>query len=471
MKPVIIILIAFVLLFIPVSAHAIDYVDSSGYTPSWATGQEYHYVLNQCNNLIGDYSSDGNWCYEWVAYVLDQGVDNFPESTKSDSSPKSFKLEDGPLYSGNLVSFLPDKTNFGSDWQVGQPFTMENLEQMKSGGLVDFTSQRIVIPDLWDETNFLKISFIIMELENEKSASEFYSKTKESIYSQNFPNVVEYFELYDQGIFSDKLELERSSEYTVADCIGQIINYDRENEEAKLTCIKENYIIAVMASWKTALYNPSFTLGGTESAVDEYSEIMVKNIENNSQKQPQKSPSNIGTTSNQMKNTESVTEWEIGVNTYKVDLKSKKNIYNLGDDLELIFSIDHLRLQVVDSYFIYPNGEKSVDNEIVLSVDGDDFFKPFSKKFLWENFWTEDMPDGQYIMVFKGHQEHEVSVPVIYEKTPKPDEFFPVEKKPLTESNPEPGATSFQNEIPPERSENNGGGCLIATATYGKSVV
>jgi hypothetical protein len=285
MKPIVTIALAFVLL-VPSTAFAVDYRDSTGYTPSWAQGAGYHSVLLQCTELTGDYSSDGNWCFEWTAYVLDQGVENFPESTKSTSSPKSFKLEDGPLYSGNLVNFLPHKSNYGSDWQVGKPFTMENLEQMKSGGLMDFVSQRIVIPDLLDKTNFLKISYMIMELENEKSASEFYSKTKESIYSQNFPNRVEYFELYDQGIWSDKLELERSSEYAVADCIGQIINFDRENEEAKFTCIKENYIVSVMATWKTALYNPSFTLGGTESTVDEYSEIMVKNIENNSQDQP-----------------------------------------------------------------------------------------------------------------------------------------------------------------------------------------
>jgi len=85
MKPVIIIAIAFVLL-IPVSAYAIDYRDSTGYTPSWAIGQGYHSVLLKCTDMIGDYSRDGNWCFEWTAYVLDQGVENFPESTKSTSS-------------------------------------------------------------------------------------------------------------------------------------------------------------------------------------------------------------------------------------------------------------------------------------------------------------------------------------------------------------------------------------------------
>ncbi len=87
MKPVIIIAIAFVVL-IPASAFAIDYRDSTGYTPSWAQGVGYHSVLLKCAELIGDYSTDGNWCFEWTAYVLDQGVENFPESTKSIYTPK-----------------------------------------------------------------------------------------------------------------------------------------------------------------------------------------------------------------------------------------------------------------------------------------------------------------------------------------------------------------------------------------------
>jgi len=65
---------------------AVDYRDSTGYTPSWAKNSGYHSVLNRCNDLIGDTSRDGNWCYEWVAYVLDQGIENFPQSTKSTSS-------------------------------------------------------------------------------------------------------------------------------------------------------------------------------------------------------------------------------------------------------------------------------------------------------------------------------------------------------------------------------------------------
>ncbi len=65
---------------------AVDYRDSSGYTPSWAQGAGYHSVLLKCTEMVGDYTSDGNWCFEWTAYVLDQGVENFPESTKSSSS-------------------------------------------------------------------------------------------------------------------------------------------------------------------------------------------------------------------------------------------------------------------------------------------------------------------------------------------------------------------------------------------------
>ena len=51
-----------------------------------------------------------------------------------------------------------------------------------------------------------------------------------------------------------------------------------DNEEAKLICIKENYIIAVMVSQKTDLYNTSYTGGGPESSVYEYSEAIIGNI-------------------------------------------------------------------------------------------------------------------------------------------------------------------------------------------------
>ena len=88
MKPVIIIAIAFVL-FIPTAVFAVDYRDSTGYIPSWAQGAGYHSVLMQCTEMVGDYSSDGNWCFEWTAYVLDQGVENFPQSTQGTTTSTS----------------------------------------------------------------------------------------------------------------------------------------------------------------------------------------------------------------------------------------------------------------------------------------------------------------------------------------------------------------------------------------------
>lgn len=65
---------------------AIDFVDSSGYTPSWAKGAGYHSVLLKCTEIVGDYSRDGDWCFEWTAYVLDQGVENFPQSTQGSTT-------------------------------------------------------------------------------------------------------------------------------------------------------------------------------------------------------------------------------------------------------------------------------------------------------------------------------------------------------------------------------------------------
>jgi len=85
MKIVIIISIAFVLL-IPVNVFAIDFVDSSGYIPSWARDAGYHTGLARCVQVTGDLSDDADWCLEWMAYVLDQGIENFPESATGISS-------------------------------------------------------------------------------------------------------------------------------------------------------------------------------------------------------------------------------------------------------------------------------------------------------------------------------------------------------------------------------------------------
>ena len=86
----ILILILSVILFSSIifsnQSFAVDFVDSTGYTPSWAKGSGYQSVLLKCTELIGDYSRDGDWCMEWVAYVLDQGVENFPESTEKTGS-------------------------------------------------------------------------------------------------------------------------------------------------------------------------------------------------------------------------------------------------------------------------------------------------------------------------------------------------------------------------------------------------
>jgi len=90
-----------------VPAFAVDFVDSSGYTPSWAKSAGYHSVLLQCNEMIGDTSRDENWCFEWVAYVLDQGVENFPESTESTSSTSSTNyLSERTCTANKLSSFV-----------------------------------------------------------------------------------------------------------------------------------------------------------------------------------------------------------------------------------------------------------------------------------------------------------------------------------------------------------------------------
>lgn len=62
---------------------AVNYRDSTGYTPSWAISSGMYSALDTCLDLSGDTSRDGNWCLEWTLYVLDQGVDNFSMENES----------------------------------------------------------------------------------------------------------------------------------------------------------------------------------------------------------------------------------------------------------------------------------------------------------------------------------------------------------------------------------------------------
>jgi len=98
MKPVIIIAIAFVLL-IPISVFAVDFQDSTGYTPSWAIGQWNDVTMMKCTEIIRDNSNDGNWCFEWATYIEDQGIENYPDSI----SAKEYGHPE-PLLSDHLLS-------------------------------------------------------------------------------------------------------------------------------------------------------------------------------------------------------------------------------------------------------------------------------------------------------------------------------------------------------------------------------
>ena len=53
------------------NVYAIDYVDSTGYTPSWAYSLGQYQTLAKCLAIIEIDSLDGNWCFEWAAYTLD----------------------------------------------------------------------------------------------------------------------------------------------------------------------------------------------------------------------------------------------------------------------------------------------------------------------------------------------------------------------------------------------------------------
>ncbi len=88
-------------------AFAIDFRDSTGYTPSWAKGSGYHSVLLECIGISDVYSRDGNWCMEWTAYVLDQGIENFPESTSGASTTSNVNNLSERMCVANKICAFP----------------------------------------------------------------------------------------------------------------------------------------------------------------------------------------------------------------------------------------------------------------------------------------------------------------------------------------------------------------------------
>jgi hypothetical protein len=89
---------------------AVDFRDSNGYTPNWAKSLGPYQALNKCSTIINEITKDGNWCFEWTAYVVDQGYENFPESAtgKQSTSIQSPILVGSNSEKDQLISKISD---------------------------------------------------------------------------------------------------------------------------------------------------------------------------------------------------------------------------------------------------------------------------------------------------------------------------------------------------------------------------
>ncbi len=285
MKPVIIIAFAFVL-FVPVNVFAVDFVDSSGYTPSWAKGNGYHTVLVKCTQVSGDSSSDSYWCLEWMAYVLDQGIENFPESTSEVSSSTIIDPDDlvkGDLYFGSLTKFLPPDSSYeksldpnlvfqpdpnSEGWIVGSPYWAPTKETEKSlnAGLKDHIIQEILIPDISGKNSILVI-IMVFEFENNIKANEFFEPNKELKQNQ----IKSQSEIED--IFA-------GNNVYFDDCFGESKNYDLPDESAFISCIIDRYVVTV-ASQQSGGYvtDKYFDYVLTDEVVKDIARKIGKNID------------------------------------------------------------------------------------------------------------------------------------------------------------------------------------------------
>ena len=74
MKPVIIIAIAFVLLFIPVNVFAVDFVDSSGYIPEWVDELDKSQIIKECRKIAGTNPNEEKWCDDYFKSILETDI-------------------------------------------------------------------------------------------------------------------------------------------------------------------------------------------------------------------------------------------------------------------------------------------------------------------------------------------------------------------------------------------------------------
>ncbi len=213
---------------------AINYIDSSGYTPSWAPGNGYHTVLVKCTSVSGEGSSDSYWCLEWMAYVLDQGVENFPQSTSETSSTAKIDSNDlvtGDLYFGSLTKYLSPNP---ADWVTGDPFTLPQTDNAKNAGVIDNVAQGIFVPDIYSK-NSLLVATMILEFENNFKAKEFFDTKKMEI--QN--------EINSQNSMED---ITGGGSVYFDDCKIYLKNFDLPDESSRYLCVRDKYIVSVSAN-------------------------------------------------------------------------------------------------------------------------------------------------------------------------------------------------------------------------------
>ena len=270
---------------------AIDFVDSSGYTPSWAQGKGYHTVLVQCTQYSGDGSSDSYWCLEWMAYVLDQGVENFPQSTLENTSTTnidSSALVKGDLYFGPLTKFLPPNSSYEKTWDpnldwkpnldnpgwvIGEPFVLPVKSTVETVGIIDNVAQAIFIPDISGK-NSLLVAITILEFENNLKANDFFQAGK-----AGFLNKIE----------SENSIEDISGQGTVYfdDCIAYQKNFDLADESSQFVCVRDKYLVSIAATQSGGYVTdnfydyvlPSETAGDISSKIGKNIDITFQKID------------------------------------------------------------------------------------------------------------------------------------------------------------------------------------------------
>lgn len=235
MRIVLLLLLIGIVIIIP-SVYAVDFKDSTGYTPSWAKPLGYHEALSRCSGITGDATKDGNWCFEWVAYVLDQGIENFPESaTGKNQDLSDFSQIQNREYEFGLVEgqWVEYQINFQSLSDKSMESTIDRLKSQFNFGT--FTVEEA------EQINFSKLTVEKVDENEVTTKGIFKMKNGDEIIRE--PKTIKFEKIIDTLGIAIPINVELGDAFDTAKGFSPLRVVGIENFEDNKNKNVETYIL------------------------------------------------------------------------------------------------------------------------------------------------------------------------------------------------------------------------------------